>query len=56
MIIGPVDVRTVDECLTVLEAAFQSPMWKRLPQQEKTRLIGKLSYILEITERQELEE
>ncbi len=54
MKIGPVEVHTVDECLTIMEAAFRSPMWKELAQEEKTRLIGRLSYILEITERQEL--
>jgi hypothetical protein len=54
MKIGPVDVKTVDECLDVLEDCFRSPTWKELPQEEKTRLIGRLSYILEITEKQEL--
>jgi hypothetical protein len=29
-------------------------MFKQLPQEEKTRLIGRLSYILEITEKKEL--
>ncbi len=56
MNIGPVDAKTVDECLDVLEDCFQSPMWKELPQEEKTRLIGRLSYILEVTEKQELGE
>ncbi len=56
MKIGPVDVKTVDECLDVLEDCFRSPTWKELPQEEKTRLIGRLSYILEITEKQELGE
>jgi hypothetical protein len=52
---GNVDVKTVDECLDVLEHSVQSDMWKQLPDQEKTRLIGRLSHILEITEKQELE-
>jgi hypothetical protein len=56
MKVGSVDVKTVDDCLDVLENCFQSPMWKELPQEEKTRLIGRLSYILEITERKELGE
>jgi hypothetical protein len=56
MKIGPFDVKTVDECLDVLEDCVQSPMWKELPQEEKTRLIGRLSHILEITEKQELGE
>jgi hypothetical protein len=55
MKIGPFDVKAVDECLDVLEDCFQSPMWRELSQEEKTRLIGRLSYILEITEKQELE-
>jgi hypothetical protein len=55
MKVGPFDVRTLDDCLDIVENAFQSAMWKQLPQDEKTRLIGRLSYILEITEKQELE-
>ena len=35
---GNVDVKTVDECLDVLEHSVQSDMWKQLPDQEKTRL------------------
>jgi hypothetical protein len=56
MKVGSVDVKTVDECLDALEDCFQSPMFRELPQEEKTRLIGRLSAILEITEKQELEE
>jgi hypothetical protein len=56
MKIGPFNAETVDDFLDILQDAFQSPMWKELPQEEKTRLIGRLSYILEITERQELRE
>ncbi len=52
MKVGPFDVRTLDDCLDIVEIAFKSPMWKQLPQEEKTRLVGRLSYILEITERQ----
>ena len=55
MKIGPFDVRTVDDCLDILEDAVKSAMWEQLPQDEKTRLIGRLSYILEITDKQELE-
>ena len=47
---------TVDDCLDLLEDCFQSPTWKELPQDEKKRRIGRLSYILEITEKQELGE
>ncbi len=56
MKIGAFDVKTVDDCLDVLQDCVQSPMWRELPQEEKTRLIGRLSYIFEITEKQELEE
>jgi hypothetical protein len=55
MKVGPFDIKTIDECLNVLQNCVLSPMWKKLPTEEKTRLIGRLSYILEITERQELE-
>jgi hypothetical protein len=55
MKVGPFYVRTLDDCLDVLENAFKSEMWRQLPQEEKTRIIGRLSYILEITEKQELE-
>jgi len=52
MKVGLFDVRTLDDCLDIVEIAFKSPMGKQLPQEEKTRLVGRLSYILEITERQ----
>jgi hypothetical protein len=55
MKVGRFGVATVDVCLDILEECFQSPMWKELSQEEKTRLIGRSSYILEITEKQELE-
>jgi hypothetical protein len=55
MRIGPFDILTVDECLDVLEYTVKSETWKQLPREEKTRLIGRMSYILEITEQQELE-
>jgi hypothetical protein len=54
MKVGPFDVRTLDDCLDIVEIAFKSSMWKQLPQEEKTRLVGRLSHILEITEKQEL--
>jgi hypothetical protein len=56
MKVGPFDVRTLDDCLDIVGNAFQSAMWKQLPQDEKARLIGRLSAILEITEKQELGE
>jgi len=56
MKISPFNVKTVDDCLDILEAAFQSDMWKQAPEQEKIRLVGRLSHILEITEKQELGE
>jgi len=50
--IGPNE--TVDDLLDIPQVVFQSSMFKQLPQEEKTRLIGRLSYILEITEKKEL--
>ena len=32
---GNVDVKTVDECLDVLEHSVQSDMWKQLPDQRR---------------------
>jgi hypothetical protein len=55
MKVGPFDVRTLDDCLDIVENAFKSEMWRQQPQEENTRIIGRLSYILEITEKQELE-
>lgn len=54
MKIGNVDAKTLDDCLDILEAAFQSDLWKQVPEEEKTRLIGRLSHILESAEMQEL--
>jgi hypothetical protein len=56
MKVGPFDVRTLDDCLDIVEIAFKSEMWRQLPQEDKTRLIGRLSYILEMTEKKELGE
>ncbi len=55
MKIGNVDINTVNGRLDVLDACFRSPMWKELPEQEKIRLVGRLSHILEIAERRDLE-
>jgi acyl-CoA reductase-like NAD-dependent aldehyde dehydrogenase len=57
MVIGePIDVKTVDDCFNILEAAFQSRRWKQLSQQERARLVGRLSHIMEIAEKRDLEE
>jgi hypothetical protein len=57
MLIGePIDITTVDDCLAILEATFQSRRWKQLPQQERIRLVGRLSRIVEIAEGRDLEE
>jgi ATP-dependent Clp protease ATP-binding subunit ClpA len=50
------DARIVDNCLNILEAVFQSPKWKQLPQQERIRLVGRLSHMMEIAEWRDLEE
>jgi hypothetical protein len=53
---GPIDMKTVDDSLAILEVAVQSRRWKQLPQQERIRLVGRLSHIMEIAERRDLEE
>jgi hypothetical protein len=44
--VGSFDVHTVDDCLDLLEAAFQSEMWKHLPEHERRRLVNRLYIIL----------
>ena len=56
MKIGSIDAKTVDEILDVLEAATQPDMGKQLPEQERMRLVGRLSHILETAEMKELKE
>jgi acyl-CoA reductase-like NAD-dependent aldehyde dehydrogenase len=46
MKIGTFDGGTVDDCLDTLEAAFQSDMWKQLPEQDRRRLVNRLYTIL----------
>lgn len=50
MKIGSVDVTTVDECLYVLEGAFQADMWRDLNNQDKIRIVGKLEHVLELAQ------
>ena len=45
-----------DECVDVLEDATQSDIWKQLDEQERIRLVGRLSHILETAELKELKE
>jgi hypothetical protein len=40
-----IDAQTLEDCLDILEAAFQSEMWRRLVGQERIRLVGRLSHI-----------
>jgi hypothetical protein len=40
------DVATIDDCLDTLEAAFQSDMWKELPEHDRRRLVNRLYIIL----------
>jgi hypothetical protein len=51
-----IDVKTVYDCFNILEAAFQSRRWKQLSQQERVRLVGRLSHLMEIAEKRDLEE
>jgi ATP-dependent Clp protease ATP-binding subunit ClpA len=46
-----VDAGEVDGVIDFLEATLQSPMWEQLPEQERIRLAGRLSHIMEIVER-----
>ena len=47
---GSFDAKTVDDCLDVLEAAFQSDLWKQIDNQEKVRLIERVDYVLGIAQ------
>jgi hypothetical protein len=53
---GPLVVKTVDGCLAILEVAVQFRKWKQLHQQERIRLVVRLSHIMEIAETRGLEE
>jgi hypothetical protein len=46
MKVGTFDVSTIDDCLDTLEAAFQSEMWKQLPERDRRRLVNRLYIIL----------
>jgi hypothetical protein len=37
---------TVDDCLDTLEAAFQSDMWKQIPEHDLRRLVNRLYIII----------
>ena len=50
MQIGPFDVQTVDECLDILEAVFQSGLWKELNNEDRLRIVGRLEHVLEIAQ------
>jgi acyl-CoA reductase-like NAD-dependent aldehyde dehydrogenase len=55
MVIGePINVKLVDDCLNILQAAFRSPRWKKLPQQERIRLVDRLSHVMEIAKERDL--
>jgi len=54
MRVGSVDIQTVGDCLDILEAAFQSPIWEQLPEEDKIRLVGRLTHVLEIAEGHDL--
>jgi hypothetical protein len=46
MKVGTLDVSAVDDYLDMLEAAFQSDMWRQLPEQDRRRLVNRLYIIL----------
>jgi len=54
MRIGRADVQTVDQCLDVLEAAFRSDLCTQLNEQDRTRLVSRLTHILETAQLKEL--
>jgi hypothetical protein len=54
MQIGPNE--TVDDYLDILLTVFQSSAWRQLPNNERLRIVGKLTHILEVAETQDLGE
>jgi hypothetical protein len=54
MQIGPNE--TVDDYLDILQTFFQSSAWHQLPNDERLRIVGKLTHILEVAEKQDLGE
>jgi hypothetical protein len=54
MQVGP--NQTVDDYLDVLQTFFQSSAWRQLPNNERLRIVGKLTHILEVAEKQDLGE
>jgi len=51
MRVGSFEIETVDQCLDILEAAFQSDLWKHVDNQEGKRLLEKLAHILDVSAR-----
>jgi hypothetical protein len=51
---GPND--TIDDYLDILQTFFQSSAWRQLPNNERLRIVGKLTHILEVAEKQDLGE
>jgi hypothetical protein len=39
-------VATIDNCLDTIDAAFQSDIWKLVPDQDRRRLVDRLYIIL----------
>jgi hypothetical protein len=50
MRIGPFDVQTVDDCLDILESAFQSDLWKNLNNEDRLKIVGRLEHVLEVAQ------
>jgi hypothetical protein len=46
MNIRQVDIKTLDDCLDVLETSIKSDLWKQLDSQEQLRLIARLDHTL----------
>jgi len=48
MKVGQFDVKTIDDCLDIVEDSVQSDLWTQLDSSEQMRLIGRLDHILRV--------
>ena len=60
MKVGPFDAKTIDECLAILsaslqmqEGAFQSELWRKLPNRDRLGIVRRLERVLAQTSRVE---
>ena len=50
MQIGSFNVQTVDDCLDILESAFQADLWKNLNNEDRLKIVGRLEHVLEMAQ------